>query len=237
VGEGADFYAGYVTFKGWEADEGIKRPEDYAALLALGGHARPRLLLDIGTGRAELLDWAKAQGIETFGTEIIPALAERAAARGHRMIDPGLSESVGPFDVITAIDVLEHLTPAQTLDLLASVRRLLAADGRFLARFPNGQSPFSGLYQNGDLTHIQYLTPGSLRQMAEKSGLQLAGVYNPRSMPTGLQGIKRRAVYLVRDLIEVALGYAYFGRRVPMDANVAVVLQPSAGDGGQDAED
>ena len=73
MGEGADFYAGYVTFKGWEADEGIKRPEDYAALLALGGHARPRLLLDIGTGRAELLDWAKAQGIETFGTEIIPA--------------------------------------------------------------------------------------------------------------------------------------------------------------------
>lgn len=225
MSEGPNLYGGYVAFKGWESDEGIERPEDYEALLNLSGVPQPARLLDIGTGRAGLLDWAKARAIETFGTEIIPELADRAAARGHRMIDPTLPKGSGSFDVITALDVLEHLNPDQCMDLLTSVRLALAPGGRFVARFPNGQSPFSGPYQHGDLTHIQYLTPSSLKQIALYSGLEIVGAFNPRSIPPGLRGLKRRAVYLVRDVIETILGFAYFGRRFPMDPNVVVVMQ------------
>jgi hypothetical protein len=44
-------------------------------------------------------------------------------------------------------------------------------------------------------------------------------------MPRGLRGMKRRAVYGVRNIIEIVLGFTYFGKRVPMDPNVVVVLQ------------
>lgn len=223
--EAPNFYADYVTFKGWDADEALGRPEDYAALLALGDNPQPERLLDLGCGLGTFLDWAKAKGIETYGTEIIPELVERGRARGHHMIDPGAPDMGGKFDAITAVDVLEHLRPDQTLELLTSVRRLLSANGYFIARFPNGQSPFSGAYQNGDLTHIACLAPNAVRQMAEQCGLRITGIHNLRPIARGLRGLKWRAAYLVRDVIETVLGLVYFGGRMPMDPNVVVVLR------------
>ena len=226
MGQSPDFYSSYIAFKRWEADENLNRPEDYAALFALSRRPHPARLLDIGSGRGGLLDWAKSHGVETSGTEIIHELAQRSESRGHRMLDPALMEAAGPFDLVTAIDVLEHLTPDEIHAVLVKIHGLIAPNGRFLARFPNGQSPFSGMYQHGDLTHVRHLSPGSLRQIAETCQLEMVGAYNPRSMPPGLRGLKRRAAYFVRDAIEITLGYAYFGYRVPMDPNVVVVLKP-----------
>ncbi len=112
--------------------------------------------------------------------------------------------------------------------LLTAALGLLGPDGRILLRFPNGQSPFSGLYQNGDLTHVSRFTPASLRQLAEPCGLELAGAFNHRSMPPGLRALKRRAAYWVRDMVETVLGLVYFGRRVPLDPNIVVVLRRKA---------
>jgi 2-polyprenyl-3-methyl-5-hydroxy-6-metoxy-1,4-benzoquinol methylase len=220
-------YDDYVAFKGWEDDAPAGSPDDFAALLAFARKRPPYRLLDIGFGRGDLLDWAKSQGIETHGVEIIPELVERAKARGHRARSGELSTlPAAQFDVIVATDVLEHLTVAQLQKMLADVRRLLKDDGVFIARFPNGQSPFSGPYQNGDLTHVLCLTPGAVRQLAGAAGLAMAGAYNFRPKARGLSGLKRRAAYLLRDMVETIVGVAYFGYRMPMDPNVVVVLGP-----------
>jgi SAM-dependent methyltransferase len=217
-----NLYESYIAFKGWDAAEPPGRPEDFQALLNLTGRGLPKRLLDIGCGRGLFLDWAKSQGILTSGVEIIPDLIAQAEARGHQMIDP--AGYAGAFDVITAIDVLEHLRLDQLREMLATAARLLTPDGVFIARFPNGASPFFGAYQHGDLTHTMALTPNALRQVAEGAALRIVGIHNPRSIPPGLRGLKRRAVHAVRDLIEIVIGYAYFGKRMPMDPNVAVLL-------------
>lgn len=223
--EAPKLYDDYIAFKGWEADAPPARSEDHAVLLSGARAAAGTRLLDIGFGRGDFLDWARGQGLKTAGVEIIPELVERAAARGHDA-RPELSRfEAESFDVITAIDVLEHLTTDQLAGMLGEARRLLAPQGVFVARFPNGQSPFSVPYQNGDLTHLRWLTPGAVRQVAQTVGLSLVATYNPRPAPSGFRGLKRRLGYLVRDLVEIVVGYAYYGHRIPMDPNIVVVLK------------
>jgi hypothetical protein len=123
------------------------------------------------------------------------------------------------------LDVLEHLHTDEIRRLFGSAVRLLSHSGRLLARFPNGLSPFAGLYQRGDLTHVQVLTPEALRQLGEPLGLVVLGGYNPRSLPTAFRArLRRCAAYIVRDIIEAVIGYTYFGRREPLDPNIVVVL-------------
>jgi 2-polyprenyl-3-methyl-5-hydroxy-6-metoxy-1,4-benzoquinol methylase len=228
MGEAARLYDQYVAFKGWDDAAGAHAPEDFAALLRLSGKTGLYRLLDIGFGRGELLDWAKAQGIETHGVEIIPELVERACQRGHAAVQGGLAQLPdGQFDVVVATDVLEHLSVEQLQAMLADVRRLLKPDGAFVARFPNGQSPFSGPYQNGDLTHVLHLTPNAVRQLAGAAGLTVVGAHNLRPKTKGLSGVKRALAYALRDLVETVIGYAYFGYRMPFDPNIVVVLRPS----------
>lgn len=223
--EAPKLYDDYIAFKGWEADAPPAQSEDYAVLLSGARAGAGASLLDIGFGRGDFLDWALGQGLKTAGVEIIPELVERAAARGHDARAELAQFEAAAFDVVTAIDVLEHLTTDQLAGMLGEVRRLLAPQGVFVARFPNGQSPFSVPYQNGDLTHVRWLTPGAVRQVAHTVGLTLAASYNPRPTPPGLRGLKRRAGYLIRDLVETVVGYAYFGHRIPMDPNIVVVLR------------
>jgi 2-polyprenyl-3-methyl-5-hydroxy-6-metoxy-1,4-benzoquinol methylase len=228
MSEAPRLYDDYIAFKGWEDDRLSTDSKDIAALLALARKPQPYRLLDVGFGRGELLDWAKSQGIETHGSEIIPELVERARSRGHGVVQGDLKQlEAGGFDVITAIDVLEHLTVEQLSALLADVRRLLMPDGVFIARFPNGQSPFSGPYQNGDLTHVRSLTPGAIRQVAGSAGLALDGAYNLRPHASGFRGLKRRAAYAFRDAVETLIGFAYYGYRFPMDPNIVIVLRPA----------
>jgi 2-polyprenyl-3-methyl-5-hydroxy-6-metoxy-1,4-benzoquinol methylase len=227
MGESSRLYGDYVAFKGWEGDGAARSSGDFAALLRLSGKHPPYRLLDIGFGRGDLLDWAKIQGIQTHGLEIIPELVERARARGHDVRRGDLSAFPADlFDVVIATDVLEHLSVEQLQQMLREVRRVLKDDGAFIARFPNGQSPFSGAYQHGDLTHVLHLTPNALRQLAGAAGLSVTGAHNFRPMTRGLGGLKRSAAYLLRDIVEAIVGYAYFGHRMPMDPNIVVVIRP-----------
>ena len=221
----ADLYSGYVDYKAW-AGESSFLPENYQALLASAGIAGSSRLLEIGFGAGTFLDWARAQGHQIEGIEILPEMVKAASGRGHKVHLVGDSALLsGELDGVVAIDVLEHLDVAQLRSYFRLIRPLLKPAGVLVARFPNGDSPFVGRYHFGDLTHERPLTSASLAQVAAMEGFHLQKAFNPRSRPHGwLHRAKRGAAYLVRDVIEVLLGYAYFGYRFPMDPNVAVVL-------------
>jgi 2-polyprenyl-3-methyl-5-hydroxy-6-metoxy-1,4-benzoquinol methylase len=222
-----DFYSQYVAFKGWKADGAPDRSLEFAALL--GAH-RPQpgaRVLEFGFGNGEFLDWGREGGLRMEGVEIIPDLVAAAAARGHAVhLSTTAGLEAGAYDRVVAIDMLEHLSTDEILAQLTESARLLCAGGLFIARFPNGASPFSGYFQRGDATHRSVLSPDSLRQIGALAGLELVASFNPRPRSPGLAGaLKRGAAYAARDLIETVIGYAYFGRRVPMDPNVVVILR------------
>jgi len=80
-------------------------------------------LLDIGTAHGLLLDAAAFRGWRTAGIEPNPDAAASARVKGHEVVTgmlPGaLGGLAGRFDLISMLDVLEHLP-----DPLAELRRL-----------------------------------------------------------------------------------------------------------------
>ena len=222
-------YDSYTAFKSWGDETAVDRPEDFAALLKDARLPdRPLDILDFGFGDGKFMDWARGAGHSVTGVEILPDMVAAALARGHRAILASkLDKALGDarFDVITLMDVMEHLDVPAFKAVMALGRRALKPGGMILARFPNGDSPVFGRYHYGDLTHERPLSASSVGQWAGPEGMRVVRAFNPRSIPPGLaRGLKRRAAYAVRDLIEIALGFIYFGFRFPMDPNVAVTL-------------
>jgi 2-polyprenyl-3-methyl-5-hydroxy-6-metoxy-1,4-benzoquinol methylase len=225
-----ELYKDYVGFKSWDEAKELAHQDFFDVFKLSGITAKKLKILEIGCGAGRFMDWARQQGHDVEGTELLPDMVEAVRKRSFKVhqapVTPYLFAPQS-FDVVIAIDVLEHLDLADLKEAISLARKVLKPAGRLIAQFPNGASPFSGRYQSGDWTHNKPLSPSALRQIAEPMGMQLLSAVNPRSIPPGLaKGIRRRLVYAFRNIIELALGLIYFGERFPMDPNVLVVLSP-----------
>lgn len=189
-------------------------------------------VLELGFGEGTFLDWAAQQGAEVAGVEMIPALCERVAAR-HEAIFCGALPTLleegkltGPFDVIVAFDVFEHLTYDELVLYFKTFSSLLSESGKVLARFPNGQSPFGRVHQHGDITHQHSLTPFSIKQLGLMSGLVLEQAYNAARTVEGslVKKLRWKTIYGLRDVVERMVGYLYFSAHLPLDPNLTIVM-------------
>lgn len=81
--------------------------------------AKAYSLLDVGTGRGETLQVARALGYAVKGTETVDALLGPDVVKAYL---PNLPFKDGEFDVVTCFEVLEHLLPK---DVEAAIAELL----------------------------------------------------------------------------------------------------------------
>jgi ubiquinone/menaquinone biosynthesis C-methylase UbiE len=97
---------------------GVERQEAMArALVGLSGS-----FLDVGCGRGEFLEMARRHGLAPVrGTEVVPYLTggDVVYAEAH-----ALPFADGEFDIVSCVDVLEHLTPDDTVPVLQELRRV-----------------------------------------------------------------------------------------------------------------
>lgn len=77
--------------------------------------------LDVGCGRGEMVEYAKAHGVVARGTEIVPDLCGEGVLRTDVCTLP-LSD--GEFDYVSCYDVLEHLTEPRVLKALDELFRV-----------------------------------------------------------------------------------------------------------------
>lgn len=216
--------ASYGQFKEWSHPK-YHTVAAFENLLAAAGKAGPLAILEFGFGHGRFLDWAREAGHQVSGIDILPEAIAAAQLRGHDVHLAEAAASLGPFDLLLAMDVLEHLDQPQMFAFFDLAVAVLKDDGCIVARFPNGASPFSGYYQYSDLTHQSRLTPRAIQQLAMIKGFRLVRALNPRPVPKTFRGrIRARAAYVLRDIVETVIGYAYYGHRFPMDPNVIVVL-------------
>lgn len=137
--------------------------------------------LDIGCAHGLLLNKAKHAGYETQGVE--PTLANATVARGngHAVFNGWLSDFVSQsggqrFDVITCLDVIEHIDdPKPFLELAAS---LLAAEGLMVVSTPNYSGVIAKLLGAKDpyMTppeHITFFTVDGMHKLAGSCGLNV----------------------------------------------------------------
>lgn len=222
-------YTGYFEARGWDRNVSAENFWYYDEMnrhTVIPAGAR---VLDIGFGDGRFLDWCAHRKMVPAGVEILDAALAKASAFGHDVArGPFTSSTFEPgriFDVIACFDVIEHLTTEDLRMLLSDTLPHLAQGGRYIFRFPNGNSPFVGPVYNSDVTHLALRTPEAVDGIGRSLGLKVEVAFNDRLLPPGgVQRARRRITYALRSLIESIVCLAYFGARRPLDPNVFVVL-------------
>lgn len=154
-------------------------------------------ILDLGCGFGNFLYFLKKAGYRNIlGVDISAEQAEAAKALGIEGVrcEDAFSFLRGrgeEFDCIFALDLIEHLTKDEILELLDGVHQVLRPGGQLVLHLPNGASPFAGMIHYGDFTHETFLTGQSLRQVLSASGFEGIEVCPTGPVVHGLMSLGR----------------------------------------------
>jgi 2-polyprenyl-3-methyl-5-hydroxy-6-metoxy-1,4-benzoquinol methylase len=133
-------------------------------------------VLDIGFGRGELLELLDALGVEARGVESDPVLVEYARQQGFdAVVDDGgtylrtlADDALGG---LALIQVIEHLSAQELVDLVALAARKVRPGGRVIMETVNPQSLYvfaRSFYL--DPTHVRPVHPAYLEFLFREAG-------------------------------------------------------------------
>jgi 2-polyprenyl-3-methyl-5-hydroxy-6-metoxy-1,4-benzoquinol methylase len=170
---------------------------------------RDTRILDLGCGHGTFLYFLKKEGYKNIlGVDVSPEQIELAKKIGIneikcRNVLDFLKNIEDKFDVITAFDLIEHFRKDEFLLLSKLVYRALKAQGLFILRTINGESPFSGRLRYADLTHEICFTRRSISTALLNANFKRVKVfpayhYFPR-------GVRSNIRYLLWKIIELGL--------------------------------
>ena len=170
-------------------DEQYEETRESRALQELGilqhipQGARYGRLLDIGAGSGILVEQAQKMGFEAEGVEPsikLQAHAEKLGLNVHRGVLPH-PDVRGLFDVITIVDVIEHVP--DPVGLLRQARMLLAPKGVLLVATPDRRSLAARLmgwkWWHYRIAHIGYFDPASFTEAISRAGLDVDALRRP----------------------------------------------------------
>lgn len=156
--------------------------------------------LDIGCNDGTTTALLAAKGYSPVGIDLDPDVVDRAR-RAH----PGIVFEVGTandlpgddrFELVTCLEVIEHLTPAQQEQMLTSIRTHLAPTGEMVISTPGRYSLFSiidrsvrrirgmGMYDWWDATHRTVLSWRGLRRALHRHGFEVQTLVGFHYLPT-----------------------------------------------------
>jgi len=150
-------------------------------------------LLDVGTNMGFFLRKAREFGFDTEGVEPSPALVKIATEQWGLTIHQGFLQEVNlpekSYDVITLIDVFEHVTDPK--GLLNKCRILLKDDGIIVIKVPNGDynyfkqqlASITGKTASMDIwdccEHVVHYTPTTFGKMVGSCGFKVKKLIIP----------------------------------------------------------
>lgn len=133
-------------------------------------------IADIGIGRGEMLSCMKSWGYRNYrGVDISPSTVQfcQALDLNCSLIQDTklwLDEHIDTFELITLLDVLEHIHKRDTVPLLKAFRASLIKGGVLIIQVPNMQAPDGHLHRYNDITHEVGYVEHSLRQVLLSAG-------------------------------------------------------------------
>jgi SAM-dependent methyltransferase len=140
-------------------------------------------LLDVGAASGILLEQAATLGYNCEGVEPSKALCEIANKTGQKVhlgIMPHSAIS-GKYDVITLVDVIEHIT--NPVQLLRDIAAHLKPTGIGVLTTPNEQSfvanLLGGRWWHYRIAHIGYFNLKTIKLALSQAGLEVVNISSP----------------------------------------------------------
>ncbi len=137
--------------------------------------SREAAILDVACGGGRLLHFFKEQGYTRLeGVDLSPEQVALARQVVPDVVEENaidfLERNAGAFDLITGLDIIEHLHKPEVLRFLDAAFRALRAGGRLILQTPNADSPWGTMLRYGDFTHEVCFNPNALGRLLRLAG-------------------------------------------------------------------
>ncbi|MDD3773740.1 MAG: methyltransferase domain-containing protein [Patescibacteria group bacterium] len=166
-------------------------------------------ILDAGCGKGDFLFYIKKQGYNNFlGVDQNIKKVKKAKTITQKVIKKEINDFLETnkkkFDIIFALDLIEHLDKKESLKFLKLAKKSLMRKGILIIKTINGSSPFAGSYFWGDLTHKNIFTPNLLKKLMLKVGFKKIFFREVPPVPHGFLSLIR---YLFWQIIKINLKF------------------------------
>jgi O-antigen chain-terminating methyltransferase len=144
----------------------------------LRDHPMPARIVDLGSGRGELLEVVAEHGLDGYGVDASEAMVEHCRARGLSVVHADAIEhlqtlTANSVAAVTSIQVIEHLPFRALLRLASEAFRVLRPGGVVILETPNPENLIVGACNfYYDPTHVRPLPPEPMRYLLESIGFE-----------------------------------------------------------------
>jgi len=146
--------------------------------------------LDLACGYGNFLAFLRSAGVVQYiGVDSSQAAVEVAQKEfgTDRVVCSDaieyLKRSPRKFNLISALDFIEHVTKPELFNLLRLIANTLEPDGLFLLRTPNANGLFGMAARYNDIAHEICFSPGALSDVLARSGLRTIGMWEDTAKP------------------------------------------------------
>lgn len=201
------FYDRYVsTFNETNAgaavddSESFRRWADARYLPHFAQHHVDAAILELGCGHGRMLRYLKSRGyknvsgIDISSEQVLLAQNAGLNAAAEDVFDH-LRAHPSSYDVIIAIDLVEHFRRDELLDLFSLMRDSLRERGTVLIQTANGEGLFPGHIIYGDLTHQTIFNPSSMEQLMRLTAFANIRFAETAPLSNGLKGTVRSLLW------------------------------------------
>jgi len=157
---------------------------------------RTATVCELGCGDGGFLGFLRESGFQHVHG--VDWSAEQVALARSRGLDvsagdlfDALSAAHNAFDLVIAIDVIEHLSHDELLRFGLLLTQALRPGGELLVQTPNGEGLFAGHVIHGDLTHCTIFNESSTNQYLRAFDFVDIRVLETGPVPHGLRGMAR----------------------------------------------
>lgn len=203
VSNAVEFYE-EMEDTGYVETEGPRRLQADKLVQSILKHKASGRLLDVGAGSGILVSSANDHGFEAEGVEPSKWLCTQATSRGlniHHGVLPNPTVQ-GPFDVVTVVDVIEHVD--DPVGLMEEVANVMSVDGIGMVVTPDVDSFFAKLLKmkwwHFRIAHIGYFNTENLTLALENAGLEIIAIRRPWWFFSGDYLFERICQYLPKSL-------------------------------------
>lgn len=167
-------------------------------------------IIDIACGTGEIVYWLNEKGYKNVeGIDISEEqvrLANLLGARNIKQFDlrEYLNGKDEYYDVIFAIDIIEHFKKEEIIHVLNLIYRSLKTGGMLIIKTPNGESIFGTRYLYSDFTHEFIFTERSLKEILSFVGFK---DFHFREAGPVIHGLKSLIRFILWRLIKLFLKF------------------------------